>query len=396
MIAHPSKPPLAMPYWLTCGFRPFFFLGALAMAASVLAWLPMLAGTYELPTSLAPRDWHVHTMLFGGLSAIVAGFALTAASNWTGRPPIAGGELALLVVLWLAGILAVSVSAWIGAPAAALVDLAFPAALTGVFAREVIAAGNYRNLRVVALVALLGLANAGFHLETAHAGLADYSVRGGIGLVLVLIMLVGGRIIPAFTRNWLTARGATALPVPFGRYDAATVAASAAALLAWTALPWAEASAVLLILAGAMNLVRLARWQGLQTRSEPLMWILHLAYATVPLGFAMVGASILAPGLVDPMGAVHVWAIGTFGTMTLAVMTRASRGHSGQPLAAGRLEVAIYGLVLLGALARVAAPYLPGGIGRGLEFAGLAWALAFLGFALGYGRMLLLPPARRG
>jgi uncharacterized protein involved in response to NO len=396
MIAHPSKPPLAMPYWLTCGFRPFFFLGALAMAASVLAWLPMLAGAYELPTSLAPRDWHVHTMLFGGLSAIVAGFALTAASNWTGRPPIAGGELALLVVLWLAGILAVSVSAWIGAPAAALVDLAFPAALTGVFAREVIAAGNYRNLRVVALVALLGLANAGFHLEAAHAGLADYSVRGGIGLVLVLIMLVGGRIIPAFTRNWLTARGATALPVPFGRYDAATVAASAAALLAWTALPWAEASAVLLILAGAMNLVRLARWQGLQTRSEPLMWILHLAYATVPLGFAMVGASILAPGLVDPMGAVHVWAIGTFGTMTLAVMTRASRGHSGQPLAAGRLEVAIYGLVLLGALARVAAPYLPGGIGRGLEFAGLAWALAFLGFALGYGRMLLLPPARRG
>jgi uncharacterized protein involved in response to NO len=288
------------------------------------------------------------------------------------------------------------VSAWIGAPAAALVDLAFPAALTGVFAREVIAAGNYRNLRVVALVALLGLANAGFHLEAAYAGLADYSVRGGIGLVLVLIMLVGGRIIPAFTRNWLTARGATALPVPFGRYDAATVATSAAALLAWTALPWAEASAVLLILAGAMNLVRLARWQGLQTRSEPLMWILHLAYATVPLGFAMVGASILAPGLVDPMGAVHVWAIGTFGTMTLAVMTRASRGHSGQPLAAGRLEVAIYGLVLLGALARVAAPYLPGGIGRGLEFAGLAWALAFLGFALGYGRMLLLPPARRG
>ncbi len=396
MIAHPLKPSLAMPYWLTCGFRPFFFLGALTMAASVLAWLPMLAGAYELPTSFAPRDWHVHTMLFGGLPAIVAGFALTAASNWTGRPPVAGAELALLVVLWLAGIVAVSVSAWIGAPAAALIDLAFPAALTAVFAREVIAAGNYRNLRVVALVALLGLANAGFHLEAAHAGLADYSVRGGIGLVLVLIMLVGGRIIPAFTRNWLAARRATALPVPFGRYDGATVAVSAVALLAWTALPWAKASGALLILAGAMNLVRLARWQGLQTRPEPLLAILHLAYATVPLGFAMVGAAILAPGFVDPMGAVHVWTIGTFGTMTLAVMTRASRGHSGQPLAAGRLEVAIYGLVFLGAAARVAAPYLPGGIERGLEFAGLAWVLAFLGFALGYGRMLLLPPARRG
>lgn len=396
MIAHPSKPSLAMPYWLTCGFRPFFFLGALAMAASVLAWLPMLAGAYEIPTSLAPRDWHVHTMLFGGLPAIIAGFALTAVSNWTGRPPAAGGELALLVVLWLAGRLAVATSAWIGAPAAALVDLAFPSALTGLLAHEVIAAGNYRNLRVVALVALLGLANASFHLEAAHFGAADYSVRAGIGLVLVLVMLVGGRIIPAFTRNWLAGRKATALPVPFGRYDGATVAVSAAALLAWTALPWAEASAALLILAGAMNLVRLARWQGLQTRSEPLLSILHLAYATIPLGFAMVGASILAPGLVDPMGAIHVWTIGTFGTMTLAVMTRASRGHSGQPLTAGRLEVAIYALVFLGAAARVAAPYLSGGIERGLEFAGLAWVLAFLGFALGYGRMLLLPPARRG
>jgi uncharacterized protein involved in response to NO len=393
--AQPSKAkqPPAVPYWLSGGFRPFFFLGALAMAASVLAWLPMLFGIYQIPTAFMPRDWHVHTMLFGAIPAIIAGFALTAVSNWTGRPHVAGGELLMLVVLWAGGRIAVSTSAIIGAPAAALADLTFPAALVWVFAREVMTAKNYRNLRVVAVVALLGIANACFHLEAMAFGAADHALRAGIGVVLMLVMLVGGRIIPAFTRNWLMARKATALPAPFTRFDAAAMLVSGAALLAWTALPDAAATAVLLIGAGIMNAVRLSRWCGPETRPEPLLAILHVGYATIPLGFIAVGAAILAPGFVDAAGATHVWTVGTFGVMTLAVMTRASRGHSGQSLRAGRLEMAIFALVLAGALARVAAPYAPELTQRMLEVAALAWALAYLGFAVGYGRMLLLRPA---
>jgi uncharacterized protein involved in response to NO len=387
-------------YWLTGGFRPFFFLGALSMALSVLAWIPILSGHLELPTAFIPRDWHIHTMLFGGVSAIIAGFALTAVANWTGRPPVAGGELLVLVLVWLAGRIAVTLSALTGAWAAMAVDLAFPLALVAVFAREVVAGGNLRNLRIVAIVALYGFANAAFHTEAALTGLADHAARAGIAVVLLLVMLIGGRIIPAFTRNWLMQRRALALPAGFSRLDGATMLVSAAALAVWIAVPDHLATALLMLAAGLANGVRLSRWCGLATRSDPLLLILHLGFATVPLGFVLEGLSILLPGVLEPSAAAHVWTAGTFGMMTLAVMTRASRGHSGHPLTAGRLEVAIYALVALGAAARVLAPYAGNLAGNGggnwvvhlFACAALLWALAYLLFAAGYARMLLWRP----
>ena len=382
---------MTTPHWLSGGFRPFFLLGALAMAGSVLAWIPVYLGGLEIPTALSARDWHVHTLLFGGVMAIIAGFALTAVSNWTGRPLVAGRELLVLVLLWLAGRGAVSTSALIGTDAAMVVDLAFPLALATMFAREVVAAGNYRNLRVVAVVAALGLADLAFHVEARLAGAADYSLRASVALVLVLVLLIGGRIVPAFTRNWLTARKAAALPAAFSRFDMAAMAACGLGLAAWTAFPEARLTALLLALGGALTTVRLCRWCGLATRPEPLLFMLHLGFATIPLGLVAVAASIIAPTLVDPIAAVHVWTVGTFGAMTLAVMTRASRGHSGRPLTAGRLEIAMFALVLLGAAARLAAPYAGGWMAHGLTCAGLAWAIAYLLFAAGYGRMLLLP-----
>ncbi len=387
-----AVPTARSPHWLSCGFRPFFLLGALAMAASVLVWLPVFTGRLAIPTAFAPRDWHVHTMLFGAVPAIVAGFALTAVSNWTGRPPVAGNRLLGLVVLWVAGRAAVSTSALIGAPLAAAIDLAFPLALTAVFAQEVIGGGNLRNLRIVALVFLLAVADAGFHAEAIVSGLADHALRGGVSVVLLLVMLVGGRIIPAFTRNWLMSRGATRLPAPFSRLDGLSIAGSALALVAWTAFPEAPATGVLLAAAGVLDAVRLSRWCGLATRSEPLLLILHVGFATVPLGFLALAAAILVGGAVDPASAVHVWTAGTFGTMTLAVMTRASRGHSGRALSAGPLELSIFALVLLGTAARVAAPYAGGSMVHALEAAGLCWSLAFALFAAGYARMLLVPP----
>jgi uncharacterized protein involved in response to NO len=379
-------------YWLSGGFRPFFLLGALAMAGSVLAWIPLLLGIFEIPTTLSPRDWHVHAMLFGGIPALIAGFALTAVSNWTGRPPVAGRELLLLVLLWLAGRLAVYTSALVGAGVAASVDLLFPIALILVIGREVVAARNYRNLRVVGVIALLAVANAAFHAEAWRFGYADYATRAGVSVVLVLIMLVGGRIVPAFTRNWLKARKSDRLPAAFSKPDAATMAASAVALAAWTAAPDAAASAAGLLLASFLNAWRMSRWCGMQTRPEPLLAVLHLGFAMIPVGFLAVGASILAPGMADPGAALHVWTAGGFGIMTLAVMTRASRGHCGQSLVAGRLEIAIFSLALVGLAARVLAPYAGGLTLHALEFAGLAWALAYLAFAAGYARMLLVRP----
>lgn len=381
------------PHWLSGGFRPFFLLGALAMALSVLAWIPFLLGLYQIPTAFMPRDWHVHTMLFGGVMAIVAGFALTAVSNWTGRPQIAGRELLLLVLLWLAGRVAVSTSAVLGAGLAAVIDLLFPLALTFGFAREVVLAGNYRNLRVVGIVALLGAADLAFHIEAARNGMADYALRAAIALVLTLIMLIGGRIVPAFTRNWLVARGAGALPAPFSRVEGAVMAISAAALAAWVLGPSAVATGVLLIAAGLANAVRLSRWCGWSTRSEPLLFILHFGFATLAAGFLVVGASALRPDLLDSAAMVHVWTAGTIGVMTLAVMTRASRGHSGRHLKAGRLEMAIFVLVLLGTGARLLAPYAGGWTTHALECATLGWTAAYIAFAAGYARMLLIRPS---
>lgn len=380
-----------LTHWLTGGFRPFFFLGALAMAGSVAIWLAILVGL-EIPTAFAPRDWHIHALLFGGVPALVAGFALTAVANWTGRPPVAGALLGLLVALWLAGRVAVSVSAIIGLAPAAMIDLAFPVALTAVFAREVIAAKNLRNLRVVALVALIALGDAGFHFEVAAFGVADIAPRAGIAVVLVLVMVIAGRIVPAFTRNWLMQRRAPKLPTGFTRFDAASLVVAIVALAAWAVRPESPWVAAPLALAGVLHLVRLARWQGVAIAREPLLLVLHVAYLTIPAGFLAIAAALVWPEIVSASSSLHLWTAGTFGLMTLAVMTRASRGHSGRPLAAGWLEQAIYVMALVGTLARVAAPYCGAGYTHALDAAGLLWAGAYLAFAIGYVPILLLPP----
>lgn len=376
---------------LSGAFRPFFLLAALWMAGSVLAWVPLYMGHLGLPTAFAPRDWHIHAMLFGGIPPIIAGFALTAVSSWTGRPTIVGRPLAVLAAIWLAGRIAVSVSAVIGALPAALIDLAFPLALAATLGREVILAGNWRNLRVVGLVLLLALADAGFHLEAARNGLADVSIRTALAAVLMLILLMGGRITPAFTRNWLKARGETRLPVSFDRLDAIAMAFSGLAFLGWIVMPSWTGSAVLLLLAGLLTAARLTRWRGLATRSEPLLLVLHVAIATIALGFIVEAAAIVWPAYIDPAAALHLWTAGSVGLIVLGVMTRVSRGHTGRPLKAGWLEVVIYALVSFGALLRMAAPYADAAYYHVIACAGLLWAAAFLVFAVGYAGILTKP-----
>jgi uncharacterized protein involved in response to NO len=378
---------------LSGAFRPFFLLAALWMAGSILVWVPLYMGHAALPTAFAPRDWHIHAMLFGGVPAIIAGFTLTAVSSWTGRSPLTGRPLALLVLIWLAGRIAVSVSALIGPVAAAFIDLAFPLALAAVLGREVILAGNWRNLRVVGLVLLLALSDGGFHAEAMGRGLADLSVRAALSAVLLLILLMGARITPAFTRNWLKVRGESHLPTPFNRFDLFAMVVSGLAFLAWTVVPAWNGTAALLGLAGLATAARLTRWRGLSTRGEPLLLVLHVAIATIATGFIVEALSILWPEIVDPVAALHLWTAGSVGLTVLGVMTRVSRGHTGRPLTAGWLELAIYALVSVGALLRIAAPYTGEAYLHVLACAGVLWAAAFLTFAIGYAGILAGPRA---
>lgn len=204
------------PAVLSYGFRPFFLAGAAYAGLGVLTWLPLFDGELRLASAMAPVDWHVHEMLYGYIPAVMTGFLLTAVPNWTGRLPLQGRPLLVLVAVWLAGRVAVTGSALIGWRAAALVDVAFLALVMAAAAREIVSGKNWRNLKVVAVLLLLTVGNAMFHVEVHLDGKAFYGQRLGIAAAVALIMLVGGRIVPSFTRNWLVRENPGRLPAPSG------------------------------------------------------------------------------------------------------------------------------------------------------------------------------------
>ncbi len=382
------------PAILSYGFRPFFLLGAVWAALVVAIWIPLLEGSLTIPTAFSPLEWHVHELVYGYGPAVVAGFLLTAVPNWTGRLPVTGIPLLLLVSLWTGGRLAILLSAHIGMTSAAVVDLLFLATLAGVIAREIVAGRNLHNLKVLALVGLLLVGNAAFHAEAllVHGG-RGYGTRIGIGAAVLLITLVGGRIVPSFTRNWLVRKRPGRLPVPFGRFDFFALATGALAIACWIAFPQAEATAVVAGAAGLLHAVRLARWAGYRTGGEPLVLVLHVAYAFVPVGFFLVASAIVAPTQIAAAGALHAWTVGAVGMMTLAVMTRASLGHTGQELVASPSTRIIYAAILIAAVARLLTAF---DLWREalLTVSAVAWLIAFAGFAVSFGPLLIRPRVR--
>ncbi len=367
-------------------FRPFFLLAAIQAGLSILAWLPMFYGELSVTSAFAPRDWHVHEMLYGFLPAVITGFLFTAIPNWTGRLPIQGTSLVALVVVWLAGRAAVILSADLGWAFALAVDAAFLALVVAAATREIIAGGNWRNLPVVVLVLVLLAGNVAFHLEAHYKGAADVSIRVGIGVVVLLIALIGGRIIPSFTRNWLVKFNPGRLPVPFGRFDGAVIGLTALALIAWIVAPLNTVTGAAMALVGALHLVRFSRWAGDRTARERLLLILHVGYLFVPLGFLLHALAVF--GVLPPSAGIHAWMTGAAGTMTLAVMTRASLGHTGQALTASPATQAIYAAIIVAALTRVAAVVLPAHGDALLHIAACGWVVAFLGFAIAFGPLL--------
>lgn len=392
-MAIPRVRPGNYPAILSYGFRPFFLLGSLYAGLTILAWLPMLSGRLETASGFAPVDWHIHEMIFGYVAAIVTGFLLTAIPNWTGRLPVQGLPLLALVLLWLAGRLAVFFSDDIGWLAAAVIDSAFLLAVAAAAAVEIVAGRNWRNLKVLAPVSVLFAANVMFHLEVRFAGGADMARRLGIGAAVLLVMIIGGRIIPSFTRNWLARQNPGRLPVPFNRFDAATIVVSALAIVAWTFVPDRIASGLLLVGAGGLNIARLCRWAGERSWRDPLVLVLHVAYAFVPAGFVLAGLAAILPDAVPPAAGLHAFGTGAIGAMTLAVMARATLGHTGRELHAGNATCLVFVAVVVSAALRVAYAFMPGATVLLHASAG-AWTLAFLGYAALYGGMLVRPRLR--
>jgi uncharacterized protein involved in response to NO len=375
---------------LTYAFRPFFLgLGAFAVVVMVL-WLLALRGVSASFLTVHSSMWHGHEMLFGFALAAVAGFVLTAVATWTGRPPVQGTPLLLLVATWLMGRLAMTVD--VGAPAALIIigELAFPVLLTGMVAREILIGGSRRNYPVVVIVALLAMLDLCYLLGwfAMVPGIERQSLLAVVYLLVTLITIIGGRIVPSFTANWLRERGIDTLPKDSPWLERTTILLTLGAGLLAVLLPAHMVTAELSAAACIAHIGRLARWRGRLTLSEPLLLILHVGYAWLPIGFGLLAASI-AFGVVPISTALHAFAMGGIGTMILAVTSRVALGHTGRPLRAARLTVVAYVLVNAAVLLRL----LGGGAGPMVELAAAGWIASWLIFVWVYAPILSGPRA---
>ncbi|MEW9274293.1 NnrS family protein [Gluconobacter oxydans] len=386
------EPPAAL--W-SLAFRPFFLAAALWAALALALWIELFLTGGTLPSRFEPLAWHIHAMLFGFMPAAIAGFMLTAIATWTGRPPIRGARLFVLAVLWLFGRIVCLISAAMPLWLSAVIDLAFPVALCVVAAHEIVAARNWRNLMMPLPIGLLAVANLLAYLE-----LAQFNVPAGLwwrlatAAIIALITAIGGRIIPAFTRNWLVKHQSSSLPAAHGLMNTASLATLHAGLVGWALMPAFWPLGILLLIAALLNLDMLARWRGWATRSEPLLAILHVGYGWVVLGTALLGASLLSNS-VPEAAAIHAYTAGAIGTMILAVMSRVSLGHTGRPLEADRGTTTIYLAITLAAVIRVAAPFAHGFYLTLLEVSALLWIASFLAFGWKYVPILTSPRIAR-
>jgi len=323
--------------------------------------------------------------------AAIGGFLLTAIPSWTNRPPVAGKPLGALVVLWLLGRMVCLFSALMPGWVAPVCDLGFPLGLEILAVHELMAVGNRQNYPVLAPVVLIAIGNLLMHLQAL-----DIAVPIGLGwrlavaVVILLISVIAGRIVPAFTRNWLNARGMLPVPPPVEPLDRLALGTLHGGMIAWAFLPSWQPVGVLLLIAALLNLARLSRWRGYATFQEPLLVILHLGYLWLVVGVTLLGLSILSDQ-VPVAAAIHALTAGTIGTMTLAVMTRATLGHTGRVLHADTITDLIYGLVTGAAILRIASAWTMDVQMDLLEISGVAWVGAFALFVGEYGPMLLAP-----
>lgn len=374
------------PVLFSYGFRPFFLGAAIVAVVDVTLWVAALSGWLTIGGGYGLVAWHAHEMLFGFSSAVVAGFLLTSVPNWTGRLPVSGAPLAGLSSLWAAGRLVMLAPDVLGLVPSLVIDGLFLPVLALICGREIVAGRKWNNLPIVGLLTILALANVCFHLATTTGRFGSTPSRLAVSTLVVMITIIGGRIVPSFTRNWLNRHGTGRMPVPFGRFDGFAILVGVAALFAWSVAPGLRATVVLAATAAIVHAIRLARWRGLATFSERLLLVLHAAYAFVPLGFAWIAAAGM--GLVGDVAALHVMTVGAVSTMMLAVMTRATRGHTGRKLTASPLTQVSYGAILVAAVVRPMVDFAPEAAPLLYTIAGLAHVAAFALYLVEYGPML--------
>jgi uncharacterized protein involved in response to NO len=386
--------PVARLVPFACGLRPFFLLAGIDAVANIAAWLIGFFRPEVWPaTAILPMYWHAHEMLFGFIAAAIAGFLLTAVPNWTGLRPYAGKSLIALASIWLAGRIALIPVLGVPEPLAATIDLLFFPALAVTLAPPLIRAHKVRNMMFLVLLSALFAANLTFHLGV-H-GLVPAGEHIGIGvaadIVCILIVILGGRIVPAFTKSGLARTNMPADIRPRTVVEYAAVGSIVAVLIADLTVPLSPVNGAVALAAGIVQAVRLSQWQGHRTLRDPLIWVLHLGYAWLAIGLMLKGIWFLFAATFAAKW-VHALTIGAFATMILAVMTRASLGHTGRALVAPRPMAAAYLLVSLAAVVRVFGPaILPEQYFSIVGVAGALWIAAFALFLLVYAPILLQP-----
>jgi len=380
------------PAIFSFGFRPFFLGGSLYAVFAIALWVVAMTQGWADIGGHTPLIWHIHEMVFGFFAAIAVGFLLTAVPNWTGRLPVVGSGLAVLAGLWLLG-RAAMLAPLPGTLLEASLDGLFLVAFAAFIWREVLAAGNMRNLPICVLVTLLAASNIAFHFYETDLEMLALVQRAALAVPAMLIALIGGRVVPSFTRNWLAQKGNTSsLPAPVGLFDKIALLLAAIGLLAWAIVPLHVVTGIALLLTGGIHGARLLRWRGWLTGSEALLWILHVGYGWLALAMALLGLSIIFPEYIPASAALHALTAGAMGVMILAMMTRATLGHTGRDRTADGWTIAIYVLVICAAVLRVASGWMPIELYlMMIGIAGFMWAGAFGLFALRYGPMLVRP-----
>ena len=389
--------PRSLPL-LAGGFRPFFLLAGAYGVLSIAYWVLAYRGTIPTIDAYGPIVWHGHEMLFGFALAAASGFLLTVIPAWTGTPPVAGARLAALVGLWVLGRAAFWFAGVLPPIIIAAVDVAFPAVLAACAAIRLVRARQRRNAAFPILLAVLTVADACVHAE-ALGWTTDTATLGlhlALHVFVLMIVVIGGRIIPMFTANVLAARGETARPVKTGPLEimcvigVITVAIVDLTGLNGTMAGWASA------LTAAALALRAAGWRGDRALNLPFLWILHLGHAWLPIAYALKAASELGIDAVTPDAFVHAITAGAMSTAILGVMTRASLGHTGRPLKPGKAVDAGYFLIAFAATIRVFGPMIaPSYAIEAIVLSGIVWTVPFAVFTIVYAPILAAPRADR-
>ena len=394
-IREPTAQP--HPFW-SGAFRPLFLCAGILAIVAVVWWVAGFVHGIPTPSLGTASFWHAHEMIFGFGGAAIGGFLLTAIANWTGRPAISGPMLMGLTFTWIFGRVVIGFGESLPTALVILGAIAYFVFLIALGQRELMAARNFKNLRVLAVIGVIALFDGLFTAACLDALALDAVMlyQTAILTIILLISLIGGRVIPAFTRNWMTRDHVNApMPTMFNRFDMLCLASVAISIVAGIIDPEGMAFGSALLLAAALHGVRLIRWRGIHSWREPIVAMLHLGYFWVPVGLALLGASVIWPDAITSRDALHGLTGGAIACMIIAIAGRAALGHTGREVRAGVLLNTAFALIWISTVFRIVAGQSDGHYITLLAIATLMWIGGWLAFLIGYGPVLIGPSQKK-